>query len=80
MDDVTRDAIDGWDLDQLSRFLGDVELRYGERLITEEHEIGWSAELCAVNLSATGEPDLEAAMRKLANQAAERDYRNRPGS
>jgi hypothetical protein len=40
-----KDAIDQWTLDQLSAYLNDAELRYQERLLTEERGGRWVAEL-----------------------------------
>jgi hypothetical protein len=42
-----RDAIKQWELDQLSRFLGDGEPRHQEQLRVQEHDGMWIAERSA---------------------------------
>ena len=71
--------IDGWDLGQLSMYLGDQELRYHERLVTGEFAGLWTAQLTTTTLDGHG-TDLESAMRELARKARDRDETYRPNA
>jgi hypothetical protein len=68
-----RDAIEHWDLDRLSRFLGDVEVRHQEQLRVQEQDGMWIAELLSTSLSSGPSDDMEGAMRELAYLAFDRD-------
>lgn len=71
-----REAIEQWDLDQLSTFLGDVELRYEEQLLAQERDGSYVAELMNKRLSSGPKDEMEDALRELAFLAFDRDQRH----
>ncbi len=62
-----------WELERLSGFLSDVELRRGERLQVWDDTGVFVAELSMMTLSTAPHASLEDALRDLAYRAFDRD-------